>query len=133
MTTGHDITTRIINRVIIEHDELYIKVERPLVIHLKDGIETFERNRGMAVIPKDVLKAIEKWRDYINKNYLFVELDSTQVEDIFRHLFTEDYQKLCNNNEDSEIWYKITEELIKKIEEITNCPGLFIKIFDKKV
>jgi len=97
MVKGIGITTKIINQTLAE------------------GVET-------VLISKNCLNAIEKWRDYINKNYLFVELYLPHIEDIFIQLYVTNYVDLLDN--------KLIKDMISKIEEGTNCKGLFIKVLD---
>jgi len=131
MTTGHDISTRIINIVLAEQIDISPMYEK-IVVDINSGGEFIfhEYNRPQNL--KSWTKSIEKLRNYINKNYMFLELKEPQIEDIFRYLCTEDDWKVAIDNKDSVIGYNIVKELIAEIEKITQCQGLFDKILNEK-
>ena len=78
---------------------------------------------------KELVVALEKCRDYINKNYLNKELTSNQVEDIFRYLCSDlNWRIFINNRKESEILNKVLVDLVTPIEEITDSRGIYDKI-----
>ena len=131
MTTGHDITTRIINIVLAEQIDISPMHEK-IVVDINSGGEFVFHEYNRTQNLKSWTKSIEKLRNYINKNYMFLELKEPQIEDIFRYLCTEDDWKVAIDNKDSVVGYNIVKELIAEIEKITKCPGLFDKILNEK-
>lgn len=81
---------------------------------------------------KELVVALEKCRDYINKKYLNVELTPNQVEDIFRFLCSDlNWRIFINTKKESEILNKVIIDLVTPIEEITDSKGVYNKIIEE--
>ena len=129
MTTGHYITTRVINKIIAEQTD-YITVTRPTPPEIKDGITIYGTSTKERIpVQKELVTSLEKCRDYIHTKYLNVELTKTQVEDIFRYLCSDmNWRIIINNKKESELLNKIIIDLVIPIEELTNSQGIYEKI-----
>ena len=131
MTTGHDITTRIINIVLAEQIDI-TPIQQKTIVGVNNGGEYILNEYNRPPKFKPWIKSIEKLRDYINKKYLSVELKSPEIEDIFNFLHSDDNWKLSIENKDSVIGYNIIKEMINEIEKITKCQGSFVKVLNEK-
>ena len=132
MTTGHYITTRVINKIIAEQTE-YTTITRPTPPEIKDGITIYgSSTRERIPVQKGLVTSLEKCRDYIANKYLNVELTKTQVEDIFRYLCSDiNWRIIINNKKESELLNKIIVDLVIPIEEMTNSKGIYEKIIQE--
>ena len=132
MITGYDITTRVINRIIAEQNE-YITITRPAPPEIKGGVTIYgAKKRERIPLHEELVRSLEKCREYINKKYLNVELTSTQVEDIFRFLCSDfNWRIFINNKKESEILNKVIIDLVIPIEEMTDSKGMYDKIIEE--
>jgi Trm5-related predicted tRNA methylase len=129
MTTGHYITTRVINKIIAEQTE-YITVTRPAPLEIKDGITIYGTSTKERIpVQKELVTSLEKCREYIHNKYLNIELTKTQVEDIFRYLCSDmNWRIIINNKIEYELLNKIIIDLVIPIEEMTDSKGIYAKI-----
>jgi hypothetical protein len=120
-------------RIKCQQQELFVKVPKSLNTNIgKGGIISIESRRELW-IPKEWVKAIDKWREYIDKHYRSIELEFPQIEDIFRYLCNEQiWIELDNHKDEKENWNKIINEIITEIENEIHCYGLFQKIKNEK-
>jgi len=81
---------------------------------------------------KELVASLERCRDYVNKNYLNVELTSSHVEDIFRFFCSDlNWRIFINNREEYEILNKIIVDVVIPIEEITDSQGVYDRIIQE--
>ncbi len=132
MTTGHYITTRVINKIIAEQTE-YITITRSTPPEIKDGITIYGASTKERIpVQKELVESLEKCRQYIHNKYLNVELTKIQVEDIFRFLCSDiNWRIIINNKKEYELLNKIMIDLVIPIEEMTNSKGIYEKIIEE--
>jgi hypothetical protein len=124
---GNDIT-QIINRIKAQHDELFTTHPK-LIVDINTG--------GTGIMHEysesdPMLKALDKWKEYIYYHYRSVELELPQMEDIFRYLCHEHiWIEIEAKKEKRDSWNRIIDEIIKEIENETNFYGLFKKIINE--
>ncbi|HUS99234.1 MAG TPA: hypothetical protein VMY59_02830 [Candidatus Thermoplasmatota archaeon] len=132
MTTGFDITTRVINKIIAEHYEC-ITITKPAPPEIKGGVTIYGTTIQERIpLQKDLIASLERWRKYIHNKYMNIELTKTQVEDIFRYLCSDiKWRIFMKNKKESEILNKIVIDLVIPIEEITDSKGVYDKIIEE--
>ena len=133
MVTGHDITTRIVNHLLVD---LQIKYERRIQKHTPEvnlntgGVMDVKESKEkyFEIVSPDWVGAIEGWRDYINDNYLLVECDSQEIHDIIKKICPMIYSELFRiKEEDKPNWLPIIYELISYIENASKVRGVLLK------
>lgn len=132
ITTGQYITSQIINKIIAQHHK-HLTTPPPAGFWMYRGVPFYDTSHWEKIpLHKELVASLERCRDYVNKNYLNVELTYSQVEDIFRFFCSDlNWRIFINNRAEYEILNKVIVDVVLPIEEITDCQGVYDKIIDE--
>jgi len=140
MVTGHEITTRIVNHAFGEIiKECYIGKGTSSKIIIQTGglLQLTERiNPEMDFRNSDWVNSFENLRNYINEEFIFKELDRTEIYTIFEKLCSSLYWDVLKSKKiieerDRNFWLGCIDNAVFQIEQNFKCEGSFKNILIK--